>query len=261
VVFAAWLLGRTAGALASIAGAALGVLAELTRAGPSAPAALYGDFGARLWVFLTLALLTSSLRRAWGRERELSRVDYLTGAANARGFHELLAAEAGRSERHGRPLTLAYFDIDDFKTVNDRFGHAAGDAVLALTARSLQRLVRATDSVGRLGGDEFAVLLSEAPAETVRPLLEKIQRGVSESLMRQGWNVTLSAGAVTFPPRHPPAAEMLRRADELMYSAKKAGKNRIEYESLDPRRKTHEIIRIEPPSRIRSTLALLRRAR
>src|SRR5205823_5425701 len=118
--------------------------------------------------FATLALASSLVARLHSgilRERLLARTDPLTGAANARTFYEAVAVEAGRACRAARPLTLAYLDLDNFKQLNDRLGHAAGDAALVHVVQATRLNLRPADLLARLGGDEFALLLPETPAD------------------------------------------------------------------------------------------------
>ena len=114
---------------------------------------------------MIFTLLLSSLKRALDRERELSGTDVLTGIRNARSFREVLGAEIERSKRFQRPFTVAYLDLDNFKTVNDCHGHEHGDELLRLVGNTILTGIRKTDTVARLGGDEFALLLPETEYE------------------------------------------------------------------------------------------------
>src|SRR5262249_56453067 len=120
-------------------------------------------------------------------------------------------------------------DIDDFKLVNDTFDHETGDKLLATVAAELQRNLRRFDMVARLGGDEFVILLPQTSAESARSVLGKLNELLRNTTQRGGWKVTFSIGAVTFQNPHLPIEEMIRLADELMYSVKATGKNRIAY--------------------------------
>jgi predicted signal transduction protein with EAL and GGDEF domain len=111
--------------------------------------------------FLMVTLLMSSLRTALGRERELSRTDALTGLLNSRALHEIAGAELALCHRHKRPAVMAFIDLDNFKSVNDTFGHSRGDKLLCQVATVLVSSVRSADVVARIGGDEFAVFLPE----------------------------------------------------------------------------------------------------
>ena len=161
------------------------------------------------------------------RERRLARTDALTGAANRRTFHEAVAAEADRARRTGKPLTLVYLDLDDFKLLNDRLGHAAGDAALRHFVQTIQLHLRRSDLLARLGGDEFALLLPEAEAEGVAALLARLQQMLSPEMARQGWPLTLSIGAVTFLRPAGEVDRMVQRTDAVMYEAKQKGKGQI----------------------------------
>jgi diguanylate cyclase (GGDEF)-like protein len=181
----------------------------------------------RLGYFLVIARLLSLLRGRLAGEEQRAETDALTGLRNALGFREALAAEHARATRYRRPLTLAYLDLDDFKTVNDTRGHAVGDQVLRDVADALSRAVRRTDVVGRLGGDEFAALLPETDGHGAEPVLAKIREAVREAMTRGGWSVGASVGAVTFTAPPPSVEKALAAADRLMYEAKRAGKDQV----------------------------------
>ncbi len=178
-------------------------------------------------LYVSVTLVLSALKRALDRERALARTDPLTGAANGRGFGGVACTELERARRSGRPLTLAYLDIDDFKAINDRHGHKAGDALLRAVAEGLRAQLRKTDTLARLGGDEFAVLLPETEASQAREALDRARGALHERLRAGGWPATVSVGAATF--LKPPAGvdEMIQKADALMYSVKGGGKGRL----------------------------------
>jgi diguanylate cyclase (GGDEF)-like protein len=233
----AWWGGFAPGVLLSLAGAvAWHVVDEFED--PTVPPT------ARLWnglirfCFLTLASnLVSKLHAGVLRERRLARTDPLTGAANGRTFYETAQAEASRAGRTLSPLTLAYFDLDNFKPLNDRLGHSAGDAALRFVVETTQLHLRNSDLLARLGGDEFALLLPETGAEGATDVLTRLQERLAPEMARKGWPVTLSIGAVTFLRPPPDVDLMIRRVDALMYAAKRKGRARIEhavvYDALD----------------------------
>ena len=183
----------------------------------------------RLAFFVLITLLLSGTRTASERERELARLDFLTGAANSRLFYELTQMEIDRFQRHGHPFTLAYVDIDNFKSINDQFGHLTGDQILRAVVNSARRNIRKTDVVARLGGDEFALLLPETNQESALVVLTRIQRNLLEEMRQGSWPITLSIGAITCSSVPQSADELVRMADELMYSVKRDGKNAIKY--------------------------------
>jgi diguanylate cyclase (GGDEF)-like protein len=173
------------------------------------------------------------LLSALGEERRFARTCSLTGLLNRRGFFEAAALELERCGRYGRPVSLGFFDCDDFKQVNDVAGHETGDEVLARIGELLRVNLRESDLCGRLGGDEFAVLLPETGPEAARLAFTKLTASMDGAMRAMAWPVTLSAGVVSYrvPPSSPD--ELLRRADRLMYQVKSAGKNGIEFEEVE----------------------------
>src|SRR5262249_28670328 len=139
----------------------------------------------------------SLMRALIETEQALARTDSITGAANRRAFFEMLEHELNRARRTNEPLTLVYLDLDDFKSVNDRWGHTTGDAVLRHTVATLSKHPRATDLVARLGGDEFAVFLP-TPDGNGQAAIERIQTELVATMTTHNWPVTFSIGAVTF---------------------------------------------------------------
>ncbi len=184
----------------------------------------------RASLFVAFALLFERLQRALARESDLARTDPLTGVPNRREFLELAAAEVGRAQRHNRPLTIAYVDVDDFKQINDRLGHGAGDKLLCAVATSIRSQLRVGDSVGRLGGDEFAICLPETDAEAASHVVRKLGAGLAALPPHGRDSATLSVGVVTFlsPPKA--IGEMLDRADAALYDAKRDGKNQVKHD-------------------------------
>jgi diguanylate cyclase (GGDEF)-like protein/PAS domain S-box-containing protein len=171
----------------------------------------------------------AALKKAVEREKELARTDYLTGAANARFFHELVQQEIGRFGRYRRPFTIAYVDLDNFKTVNDLFGHSIGDKVLCTVVQHANSQLRKTDFVARLGGDEFAFLLTETDSAAALTTISKIHQGLLSEMQRNDWPVTFSIGVLTCIDTPRTADELVKMADGLMYSVKNSGKNAIHY--------------------------------
>jgi diguanylate cyclase (GGDEF)-like protein len=180
-----------------------------------------------LLTFVFAAVLTAAQRRWLDKERALSRTDNLTGVMNGRGFYEAAAQEIARSTRYHHALTLAYIDLDDFKAVNDRLGHAQGDELLVTVGRTLARATRSSDVVARLGGDEFAVLFPETSRAAAEPALEKLQQLLREAVQKRGWPVTPSIGAVCFPFPPKDVESLVHEADRVMYEVKAAGKNAV----------------------------------
>ncbi|NJM58121.1 MAG: GGDEF domain-containing protein [Synechococcales cyanobacterium RU_4_20] len=185
-----------------------------------------------LGFFLLINYLLSALKSGYERERRLARTDGLTGLTNRRYFHELLEAEFLRSRRYHYPLTLAYIDVDNFKEVNDRFGHGAGDILLSLMAKVMVNQLRAVDVVARLGGDEFALMLPQTHAHDAQVVLPRVQAQLMRIVRHHGWPISFSIGVATFVKLPPTVQEIVEQADGLMYDVKLHGKNRIKYEVI-----------------------------
>ena len=193
------------------------------------PYMLFWNGFIRLGIFLAVGYLSLELREALRYQITQSHTDHLTGVANGRMFYEALQAEIDRSKRYKRPFTLAYIDVDDFKSVNDQHGHDKGDFMLRTIASTLLLNVRKADVVGRLGGDEFGLLLVECDENDARTVIGKIQASFDTELSALGWPVTLSIGVLTVAEAKGNQAELLKAADDLMYSAKKSGKNHARF--------------------------------
>ncbi len=161
----------------------------------------------------------------------LVTTDGLTGLYNRRSFGEALAREFGRSGRYDRPLSVVILDIDHFKSLNDTQGHLAGDAALRQFGHLLRGNLRREDLVGRLGGEEFAVLLPEIDLAGARLVADKIRRLTAEHTFtydRSTMRLTVSAGVATREEIDQDSEDLLRRADQLLYAAKRGGRDRIE---------------------------------
>jgi diguanylate cyclase (GGDEF)-like protein len=163
--------------------------------------------------------------RRFREARQLADLDALTGLHNRRYFHETLARECARAHRYTRELALIVLDLDDFKEVNDRIGHLAGDAVLAELAERVRDVVRSADIACRVGGDEFAVILPESSLEDAEQLYRRINDAVSSRSLGQGGMLHLSAGVAGLR-REDDAISFFKRADDALYRAKEQGKGR-----------------------------------
>jgi diguanylate cyclase (GGDEF)-like protein len=192
------------------------------------------DFGDQsrelaLWLGSQAAVALENVRLHRLVERQAS-TDGLTELANRRHFEEALAGEISRAERFGGTLGLVVADLDDFKQVNDRYGHQTGDDVLRAFADVLRATVRDIDVAARYGGEEFAVLLPQTDLEGTERLAERLRETMARRLLSlepgSTFSVTASFGVASFP-EEPTAAELFAAADEALYRAKSAGKNRV----------------------------------
>jgi len=182
------------------------------------------------WSMMTLflgVLLINRLRMSLEREKSLSRTDSLTGLNNRRYFREIAEDRREWCRRHGVPLTLAYVDLDNFKTVNDTLGHDEGDRLLVSMAGLMKQNLRQTDLVARIGGDEFILLLPEADEALARAIIQRMQGAIQQAAEGQSWPVTASVGLVTDPHCRLDCEKLIHRADELMYKVKQAGKGTL----------------------------------
>lgn len=158
---------------------------------------------------------------------ELASRDELTGLWNRREFMRLLRNESRRAQRSRSGFCIALFDIDHFKSVNDNFGHLAGDAVLRQLAQILEATRRATDTLARYGGEEFILLVSDASLDTAVHALERSRQQVEQydwTPIAAGLALTVSAGVAAWAPGES-LAHVIERADTALYEAKRAGRN------------------------------------
>ncbi len=163
---------------------------------------------------------------------QLSVTDGLTGLYNHRHLQEMLKQEIQRSDRYRFPLTCLMIDIDNFKKVNDQYGHQFGDETLRTIAELIQKKVRRIDIVGRYGGEEFLVIMPQTHSAAARPLADRIGKTVAHHVFltnaKQRMQITLSIGVATYPdPGQGVKTQsgLLSAADQAMYKAKLSGKN------------------------------------
>lgn len=165
----------------------------------------------------------------------LSSTDGLTGLFNRRAVFERLSAEAARSQRYGSALSLILCDVDQFKKINDTYGHIAGDRVLQHVADIIRSLVRKTDVVARYGGDEFIIILPETPLSHAVTLAERIQAMIEASTIdvpgSGGISSSLSFGVSDLGPQPDDVHKVVRNADDALYDAKRSGRNRVSVRS------------------------------
>ena len=187
------------------------------------------NFIMRFGLFLFVGNLIYRQHKKSAFYQKLAEIDELTGLLNRRGFLIRVEEELTRARRFERQYSIAYIDLDNFKQVNDNYGHQAGDELLCLVSNTLTTYLRATDHVARVGGDEFTVLLVETDQEAAKFAFEKCYQALNQKLLVNGMGVTASVGVVTYSNFSTSLSDMLKKADSWMYHVKKNGKNRVEY--------------------------------
>jgi len=234
VILMAWYLGRTAGIIMSFAAAAAWYIADTTAGHAYSNAAIpVWNAVVRLGFFLLIGLFMSILKDVLGHEQDLARTDSLTGVVNTRYFYERAEVELARAKRYGHAFSIAYMDLDNFKEVNDVYGHGAGDELLCFIAGTIKDNIRTSDVVARLGGDEFALLLPETKDGDADHVMEKLCSMIKEGMPQYHFPVTLSVGVITYIALPDSVEDMIRETDDLMYSVKKSGKNAIKHAIIE----------------------------
>jgi diguanylate cyclase (GGDEF)-like protein len=224
VLISTWYTGVAAGILTALIAvfstAVSGIPAPYV---PDKYFTLYWNAAVRTIFFITSILILN----AWKKERIYARTDYLTGISNRYNFSEILRAEMARGKRFNHALSLVYMDVDNFKTINDQFGHKAGDDLLKLVAKILRENFRSVDTIARLGGDEFVILMPETESAEVEDKIRMVQKSLLEKMNLKKWPATFSIGIAVFTNFTLSPDEMIKTADLLMYKAKQNGKNCI----------------------------------
>jgi diguanylate cyclase (GGDEF)-like protein len=229
VSLVSWFVGRMEGGLIALASSTSWYAVDWSFGlHYSHPFIFYWNLAAMFSFFLIINLALSGFKKALEREKKLARVDSLTGVTNSRCFFDLAGKEIERSRRYGHPLTLLYLDCDNFKNVNDKYGHQIGNRFLQFLATTLESNTRKADIVARLGGDEFAILMPETGDRLVPDAIQQLHARLVTPLRKMGWPVTLSMGAAICLDPPASAEDLIKSADLLMLQAKSEGKNRIQ---------------------------------
>jgi diguanylate cyclase (GGDEF)-like protein len=235
IAFAAWYIGRQWALVISLLSTTAWVASNYY-AGMHYSATAIWVFNAcmHLVSFLVVGMLLAQLKTSLAHERELGRTDPLTALLNVRAFHEEARRVLSEARRKGRPVTAAYLDLDDFKSINERHGHHGGDETLRRVATAIRRSTRISDLAARVGGDEFVLVFPETGMEAARVALDRLREALAQTAGETGPLVTASVGAVVFEAIPESVEEMVRVADQWMYRAKAAGKDRVLLEAGGP---------------------------
>jgi diguanylate cyclase (GGDEF)-like protein len=230
VATAAWYAGRKPGIAIAVMSCVVWFIADLTagREYSHSVIAVWNVLVRFGFLFVTGLLLTA-LRDSLRMQRHLARTDGLTELYGRRAFEERLEHDLEMARRRTSTITLAYLDLDDFKTVNDTYGHTEGDRVLRATGRVLKNSVRQADTAARLGGDEFALILPDTDSSGARHIIDNLVRALREVFRESEVQVTWSIGVVTFLDPGVSAASAVAAADALMYEVKQSGKDAVAF--------------------------------
>ena len=231
ISIAAWVLGRYSGLSYSVLCATVWLISNL----------FSGETFSNLWIgvwntlirfgfFGVVSLLLAELHSVLESERLLANTDPLTGALNRRSFNEIAEKRMIAAEINQRPYTMVYIDLDEFKALNDKFGHTVGDRVLKTVVDTIQEQIRGTDFLARLGGDEFGLLLTDIGQEGAHRIVQRLQQALLDKMKIHAWErVTFSIGVLTFLTMPASVDEMVGLTDNLMYEAKGGGRDAIQY--------------------------------
>ena len=254
VLLGTWAAGRKTGiTLAILSGIAFAFPETLWQSGPSGWISFW-NFVVRAAMLVTVALLASMLQKTLRHERELARFDPMTDLPNARSFRERLQLECARLSRETSSLSIAFLDLDRFKSVNDSFGHEVGDRLLADFGAAMKDAVRSIDMVARLGGDEFGILLPETDESGAMRVVERLRSHVDRlGLQRMGAGFSLGLASFRYP--HLTPDEAIGLADELMYEAKREGTNLVRSRTFEAptaraKEEADRVLRLDPSSAI-----------
>ncbi len=242
IILGTWYVGQGVGILLSLASAFSWLVADLAMTHAFSNTLIpFLNETFRLLVFLIITFLMVKLKNAIDTHKALSRTDSLTQLHNRRAFQDLADLELTKARRSKKPLSFLYLDIDNFKQINDHFGHRIGDSLLRSVAKTIKSNIRAIDIVARLGGDEFGILLAETGPGAVALVARKLKEKLLGLMQNYNRRVTFSIGVVTFETPPDSVDQLIDAADSQMYFAKNMGKNRIHYkivaENEDLRRK------------------------
>jgi diguanylate cyclase (GGDEF)-like protein len=233
IALVAWFEGKSSAIIISILSAVIWFLADLFSGHVYSHLFIpIWNAAIRLGFFLIVVFFMVTIKELFVMEQELSRTDSLTEIPNRRAFYERAEIEIEETIRSQRPFSIAYIDVDNFKQVNDTLGHSVGDDLLYSVAQTIRKNIRSIDVVARFGGDEFAVLMAETDEDGSREAIERIYKHLMEMIQLRNWSATFSIGVVTW--HRPPSNldELLKECDNLMYSAKRNGKNMVKYKIL-----------------------------
>lgn len=231
VVFVTWTIGVIEGTVTSILSAIIWFLVDtLSGKTYSYPLIPFWNAMIRFGFFIIVTLLLSEVIKLLKNQEQLNRIDQKTGAINSTFFYDLLKREIDRNQRYKHSFALIYFDLDNFKMVNDQYGHLMGDRILCQVVKCTKNTLRKVDIIARLGGDEFALLLPETNGESAQFVLSELRNNLLQEMKECDLPITFSFGGIIYDDNSSlTVEELVSISDELMYDVKSSGKNGIKW--------------------------------
>ncbi len=192
---------------------------------------IYLNDATYLIFYMVAGWMAGRLKGALEQTRALARTDLMTGLLSARAVYDIIQSEIMRLRRYQQPFTAIYIDLDNFKHINDRFGHKAGDEVLKAITQVIREKLRLTDTLGRIGGDEFFILLPETNAAQATLITKRLHNLIAEK-SGDYQNITVSIGVITCIVAPASPDHLIQLAEKQLHLAKQDGRNRIHFAVL-----------------------------
>jgi diguanylate cyclase (GGDEF)-like protein len=231
----AWYCSRPVALACTVLAATTWLVIEMLEQGLTLhPGIHFLNFSLQFGLFLIFGRLVATLGQRLKREKELAHTDALTGLANRRAFWDRIEHELRRCRRFATPFAVAYVDVDDFKSVNDRCGHERGDQVLVRIAQTLRSCIRESDVAARIGGDEFALLLTGTAEAGAQVSIGRLAATLARARLDSSLDVTCSIGCLCVESAPASVDELVGHADALMYAAKRLGPGQVRFETMLP---------------------------
>lgn len=228
IYLGSWYRGRTTGIVtACLSGLLWRLVDNYVSLIPLGYGMMISSLLMRIILFSMIALLVVNNKKLYVQMKQMAYTDIKTGAYNYRAFAELSKGLLNTSNREQIVMSLAYFDMDNFKLVNDQHGHLAGDMVLEKFAGIVNHAIRSSDLFARIGGDEFVALFVGSTPLEAQKILIRINERFKQTMLDLGYTVSLSIGIIEIPPESTSIEDHIKKVDQYMYKAKALGKDRI----------------------------------
>ena len=236
ISFTTWFAGKSAGLFISVL---CTVFWSVGHSKVGIYASIWNTFSS-LGLFCVVSVMLARIRQMWETEITRSRTDPLTGVMNMRAFSEIVEYEISSLQRQSSPFSVAYLDIDNFKEVNDRYGHKKGDELLKAVVACLVENLRQSDLVARMGGDEFTIFFPATNQDAAKFVIQRVKEHLMILSDDNNWPTTFSMGVLTCTNGNCSLDEIVSNADTLMYEVKSAGKNDVRFAEYVPMQRKYE---------------------